>query len=294
MTTLEVQKALVAQGYNIKADGIVGPQTQNALRQFQTRAFVTGEADKRTIDTLIALSKLKPAGNVAIAQIAKQIPLQPNEYIQERTPKGAITLHLTAGSNSPHFTRDTWELDAMNGQGAVATHFIIAGDFIFPQNQAFNAKSGEIYQTFPLENWAYHVDWNPTANKNNIGIEICNAGMLVKRGDKFIAPALACEIPAQEVEEINFRGYQYWHRVTDAQIAGLKTLLASLLSTYPEIKEAIQTQNFDARWADYSDKIAQGGQKGIFTHTNFIHESQRLRFDMPPFPRLMAMLNSLK
>jgi N-acetyl-anhydromuramyl-L-alanine amidase AmpD len=291
MTTLEVQKSLIAQGYKIQADGIMGPETETALRHFQTRQFVTGEADKRTVEMLAYLAKQKPAEVPALAKIAKQIPLQPNEYIQERTPKGAITLHLTAGSNSPHFTRDTWELDAMNGQTAVATHFIIAGKF-----DAFGSKSesGEIYQTFPIENWAYHVNWNPASNKNNVGIEICNAGMLVKRDKKYFAPALGREIPAEEVEEINFRGYQFWHRITDAQIEGLKTLLTALLAQYPEIKEAIQTQNFDASWSDYNDRVAQGGQKGIFTHTNFIPESARLRFDMPPFPRLLAMLNSLK
>lgn len=294
MTTKEIQAALVNQGYRIDVDGIAGEQTRNALRQFQTKQFVTGEPDKRTTDMLALLAKQKPAENLPITKIAKQIPLQPNEYIQERTAKGAITLHLTAGSNSPHFTRDTWELDNLMNAQSVATHFVVAGKFTFPQNPAFNTESGEIYQTFPLDFWAYHVNWNPTANKNNIGIEICNAGMLVKRGDKYFAPALGREIPAEEVEEINFRGFQYWHRITDAQIEGLKTLLTSLLATYPEIKEAVQAQNFDARWSDYNDRIAQGGQKGIFTHTNFIMEQARLRFDMPPYPRLLAMLNSLK
>lgn len=289
-----LQSYLRKVGYHIAADGVMGPETKAAIRAFQTKYFATGEPDKATIELLTKIATAEPVPIPSIEQLAKPIFLPTSEFIVEKTPKNCITLHLTAGSPSPHFTQNTWASDTLKWQCSVGTQFIIAGDFHFPQNEAFNAKSGEIYQAIPLEYWAYHVNWNKAANASNIGIEICNRGPLINTPQGFLVPNTSLIIAPEEVEEIDFRGFKYWHRITDAQIEGLRTLILALMEQYPEIKRAVKAQTFDARWADYNPTIAAGGQKGIFTHTNFIPQEQNLRFDMPPFPRLLEMLKSLQ
>jgi N-acetyl-anhydromuramyl-L-alanine amidase AmpD len=45
------------------------------------------------------------------------------------------------------------------------------------------ARSGNVYQSFPISEWGWHSGTNDHYNK--LGIEILNPGMLTKEGDKF-------------------------------------------------------------------------------------------------------------
>ena len=91
MNTREIQQALVNLGQPIIVDGIIGPQTRNAIRNLQTKYFVTGEADKRTIDLLKSLQKTPPPTPKRLQEIVKNTPLNKGQYIEQNTPKGAIT-----------------------------------------------------------------------------------------------------------------------------------------------------------------------------------------------------------
>ena len=52
---LKAQKALISKGYKIKADGIVGPQTRQAIFDFQKthKLKPTGRINKATLDILM-------------------------------------------------------------------------------------------------------------------------------------------------------------------------------------------------------------------------------------------------
>ena len=53
-SVMDAQQALVNQGFSISVDGVSGPQTRNALRQFQARQGLpeTGTLDNATMEAL--------------------------------------------------------------------------------------------------------------------------------------------------------------------------------------------------------------------------------------------------
>jgi N-acetyl-anhydromuramyl-L-alanine amidase AmpD len=289
----EIQGLLTKAGYPLDADGIAGPKTFSALLAFQLKTFATGEPNDATLKALKKAGERLPTAP-KIAEIAMPYFLLPSEYINEVTPKNNVTLHLTAGSKSPHFTQQTWANDGSKGLYSIGTHFVVGGEFNFPQNPAFNSKDGDVLQCVPLENWVYHVNYSPQCNKNNIGIEICNWGPVIFKNGQYIVPSTGIVLPPEEVEQFDFRGFQHWHRITNAQLESTGKLILALADEYPEIKRGIKAQTFDEHWADYRESAELYGQKGVGTHTNYVHPSKNLRYDMPPTPRVLAMLKNVQ
>ena len=54
MSTREAQERLVGLGYNLTADGSMGPKTMNAIRSYQKDQGLpqSGRLDKATLDAL--------------------------------------------------------------------------------------------------------------------------------------------------------------------------------------------------------------------------------------------------
>lgn len=75
MITNEVQAALVALGYSVAVDGVAGPRTKEAVKDFQRRQGlkVDGDAGPKTQAALhAALAAAKPAS--AIPPAGKLVP----------------------------------------------------------------------------------------------------------------------------------------------------------------------------------------------------------------------------
>lgn len=216
----------------------------------------------------------------------KQIPLKSTEYFPEVVTKSQIVLHHTAGNASAVSVINDWNTD---DRGRIATCIVVSGP------GAVGSHDGEIVQAFSSKHWAYHLGIKkdvflanglPALNldKTSIGIEICNWGQLEKKGTKFFN-YVNREVPADQVTTLDtaFKGYKYYHKYSDAQIASVKELLIYWK----------QTHNIDLTF-DYDrmftvNKKALSGENGLFTHNSY----RKDKVDIYPCPRMIEMLKTL-
>jgi len=206
-----------------------------------------------------------------------QSRLKPSQYFQEESTKNQIYLHHTAGNGNAVGVAKYWD----STKDRIATAFVIG-------------NSGTIVQCFSSREWAYHLGLKnaPFSNmglpykaldKNSIGIEVCNWGMLKEKDGKFYNYVGGIVDPS-EVTELDkpFKGHKYWHKYTDKQIESLRQLVVYLCKTYDISK-------------DYNDDIwdlskrAMKGEDGIFTHNSV----RKDKSDMYPCPRVIEMLKNL-
>ena len=143
-------------------------------------------------------------------------------------PQGAV-VHYTAGRFSGGISK---ALDTMkNGKKDGFTFLVISED-------------GEVVQGFPLDKWGWHAgqshhkSFSGSASDKLIGIEICNGGLLERRGDKFFT-WYGLEIPKDQVRHIaNPTANQsvgYYHKYTKAQEDALIHLLLWLKRNNPAV-----------------------------------------------------------
>lgn len=298
----QVQKYLFDLGYlkgieNIAVDGIFGQNTMNALQNFQRENFVNGKVDEVTFEALKeSFENLTKSNNTNSNIRIIDFPLQTNEYFAQTFEKENIFLHLTGGNRNAYFVQNGWERDNMSAQGAVGTAFILSGDD--SQNKSgWAIEDGQVLRVFDDKFWAYHTGTGvPSLDQKSIGIEICNWGNLTQRNDRFFTWT-GEEINRSEVEELDFRGVRFWHKISDKQLQNLRSLLKMLLDKYPKIKEnyqkQIQNNAFTSSWSDFKTSVLNQTETGIVTHTNVIRPEMRLRWDIPPFPRLLEVLRNL-
>lgn len=211
----------------------------------------------------------------------RQITFADTQYIAEVQPKTQIYLHHTAGNASGEQVFRAWERNTER----IATCVTISG-------KGFN--DGEIVQGFSSKFWAYHLGLKDTVfkkqglpykalDKNSIGIEICNWGQLTEKNGKFYN-YVNKEVPANEVCKLDkpFKGFQYFHDYTDAQIASVKDLLLLWKDKY----KIPLTYNPDI-W--HITSRALKGEPGVYTHNSVRID----KVDVYPHPKLIAMLKSL-
>lgn len=101
------------------------------------------------------------------------------------------------------------------------------------------ARDGTVTQLVPFNIQAWHAGASQFGertgyNQYSIGIELDNAGLLEKRGEKYYA-WFGREYPAEEVMPAVHRNQSqlaYWHTYTDRQIEVCETLCRSLIQAY--------------------------------------------------------------
>lgn len=294
----KVQEKLKALGFYLaKVDGAYGPISEQAVKDFQKKYFVTGEVDPVTQSRLDQAYKSfleKPKNCPELSDLGiKKFHLKPSEYIHEKTEKVNITLHLTAGGPNGHWTKSTWEGDSYFNGYSVGTSYVICGRDDFKRNPAFATKDGQILELFPHENWAHHVNLISAHNKHNLGIEICNYGYLTEMQEGIFVTTTGKVIPESEVVELEYRGLRYWHKISEAQLEATFNLIKALTKQYPKIAGAIKDQTFDESWADYNPSLVAGKTHGVFPHTAWVSPHLKHRFDMPPFKEVLGMLKAL-
>lgn len=151
-------------------------------------------------------------GNVPV----KKLPLAESQYIKVEFPKKYIFLHHTAGGSVASAVGH-WA----SKPDRIATPYVIERD-------------GGIYETFDPKFWAYSlgVPGYSSLEKNTIAIEIVSFGNLTKNAKGEYVAWTGRIIPAEEVVAVDFRGYKYYHKYTDAQIGALKLLIPYLMKTF--------------------------------------------------------------
>lgn len=209
--------------------------------------------------------------------IQKQLTAE--QYYAEETAKKVVVLHHTVSNGNPLNVISGWQTNTER----VATAFVIAG----VEDNSHLYKDGDIYQAFSSKHWAHHLGThfsnNAQLNKQSIGIELCNWGILTKRENKYYS-FTGKEIQQDQVQvyQIPFRDSAYFHKYTTKQIENLKLLVQYLCDKY-NINKAYR----EDIWAINNDAIS--GVGGIFTHCSYRNDKS----DVHPQPELIAMLKTL-
>jgi len=219
----------------------------------------------------------------------KQVPLSDKQYIKEETKKLQIVLHHTAGNSSAPATIRAWEAD---GRGKIATCIVISG-----KGTSKDSIDGEICQTFSSKYWAYHLGLKSdvframgvpykSLDPLAIGIEICNWGPLTLKADGKYYNYVDREVPADQVcvLEKPYKGYQFYHAYTDAQIESVRQLLLYWNKVYGIPLD----YNEKDMWSVSANALK--ALPGVYTHNSY----RRDKTDISPQPKMIAMLKSLK
>lgn len=279
----EVQKLLSMLGYDLIIDGDFGAKTVRSLQAFQKKMGLTvdGIAGPRTIEALKAAQKRTakeekgPVGtkNYGSLSVETKYQLEPAQYLKQSTPKDKIFIHFTAGGPSAGNVIKYWGSD----ETRVATAFVIGGE------------TGQIHECFNPDFWSFHLGvkgTNGALDKTSVGIEICAWGPLTKKGDKYFT-YVNTEVPDDQVYELAtpFRGFKYFHKVSDEQFKQLELLVDFLITEY---NVPVQ-KSFDVNWFEFNQELIDKKTPGLWTHTNV----RKDKSDMYPDQRLIDMLNRL-
>ena len=193
--------------------------------------------------------------------------LNPDAYVREHTTKTQIVIHHTVGGNNISSLVDYW-----NGQKErVATHFVID-------------RQGNIYELFPIENWAYHLGVNSsqfrkqfpfasqTLEKNSIGIELMNYGPIIQK-KSFLRKDYISKVYQNirfEVDkqvyflEKEWRGETMFENYTTEQLGSLHYLIRWILNN-PMKTVKIEQKNVTFELSVEAIK----GLPGIYFHCNY-------------------------
>lgn len=274
----------------LKADGIVGPLTWSALNYNPLEL----EADT---DLTTGASWIQ------------QYPLPEGEFVKEVTHKEWIFLHHTAGRHNPKKVIDQWATDQ---RGRVGTHYVIGG--IPCGADASNLKDdeaewdGKILQAIKDEYWGYHLGAVKSSkmHKGSISIEICSAGYLTEKEDKFYTWYGAEVHPSQVVRlDTSYKDHKYYHKYSDAQIKAVKALLLLLsdkhdINLKSGIHEMLKTTSKHGASQyypvpgnptvfNYNEDANMGKIKGVLTHG----QVRKDKSDIFPQHEMISLLLSL-
>jgi hypothetical protein len=214
--------------------------------------------------------------------------LPTTNYLQDEFAKKQIFIHHTAGASSASNVIDGWKTRTDH----VCTAFVIAGK---SSSATAGYKDGDIYQAFPSKNWGYHLGLKQdvftkagvpyiSLDKYSIAIEMCNWGALTPdSGGKFRNYVGGFVDPADAIKlDTPYKGSQYYHKYSDAQLASLSDLLVYLCNKYT-IPKTYHADMFDI------SKNALTQVPGIWTHTSVRTD----KLDCSPQPNLIKLLQGL-
>lgn len=267
---------------NLDADGIVGPNTWNAMKPPTTDLSET---------------QLPQYSDLEIHQHY----LPKGEYKEGPINSEYVFIHHTSGWQNPYKTIDSWGRDT---RGAIATEFIIGGQSVKGDDDSYD---GEIVQSFPEGNYGWHLGKNGSQHmhENSVGIEVNNFSYLTKGGyekrgrwvvkeENSYYTYVGSLVDESQIVTLDkpFKGHSTWHRYSDAQIESLMELILyvgerdniDVRAGLPALIKKIGAEAFEFNADAYYGKI-----KGLWTHSNI----RKDKFDMFPQQELLSMLTNL-
>jgi hypothetical protein len=282
----EVKQIQLALG--LKADGIFGKKTENAVIEFQKEngLFADGIVGEQTLDALnINFDTDLSIFNYCDFDI-DEYHLPDGEYLKGDYKNDYIILHHTAGGANPRSVVDGWSKDCI---GKVATEFVVGGQNCKTGNIKYD---GQIVRAFPEGCQGYHIGKSGSSHMNThaVGIEICNFGYL--KDGKTYTGTLADQSQIITLDS-PFRGFLDWHKYSDEQINAVRELLL-----YISNRDNIDLHEGLYKWIndegaikafDFHEDAYYGKVKGLITHTNI----RKDKFDCSPQPNLVDMIMSL-
>jgi N-acetylmuramoyl-L-alanine amidase len=164
---------------------------------------------------MVIIDNLLKDGEVAFSA-------SPNIGSEFKSPPDTIILHYTAGG-SPESAIATFK----NPLSKASAHIIIG-------------RNGSITQMVPFNTVAWHAGASQYSgrtgfNNFSIGIEIDNAGLLEKRGEKYVS-WFGKAYPENEVVYAVHRNEfssRYWHTYTEVQFELIEKICYLLIEKYP-------------------------------------------------------------
>ena len=281
----QIQKAL-----GLKADGIFGKGTEDAVKKFQkdNGLFVDGKVGPKTLDKLMEKldTDLSPIIKPSTFLEITNYYLPKNEYLNGKYKNEYIVLHHTAGHDDPKAVVDCWGRDSL---GRVATEFVIGGQRCMDGRSIYD---GKIVRSYPEGNQAYHIGASGSSymNTHSVGIEMCNMGY-VKNGRTY-TNSLVKEDQIVKIKE-PFRGYISWHKYSEKQLQSLHDLLLYIakrdnIDLHTGIYKWIKLEGA-AKAFEFHQDAYNGRVKGLITHANI----RKDKYDVSPQQDLVDMILSL-
>jgi hypothetical protein len=274
------------QFLKVGVDGTFGPQTETAVKAWQkTNGLISDGIVGKNTWAAMGILNTDNAENSEVDHALKinQHYMPVGSYFAGPVPKKWIFLHHTAGWEDPYQVADMW---ARDNRGNVATEFILGGQSVRDGNTKFD---GELIQCFPEGGYGWHTGTgNSVMHRNSVAIEVCNMGQIVN-GKTYVGTVAKSDQVIKLAKP--FRGLQYWHDYSDAQILTLKRWILFVAKKYNIDPRIGLVQHVKAKGADGFDVIDAKAEAtpGMYSHTNVL----RGKVDMYPHPDLIDMLLSL-
>ena len=274
------------QFLKVGVDGTFGPQTETAVKAWQkTNGLISDGIVGKNTWAAMGILNTDNAENSEVDHALKinQHYMPVGSYFAGPVPKKWIFLHHTAGWEDPYQVADMW---ARDNRGNVATEFILGGQSVRDGNTKFD---GELIQCFPEGGYGWHTGTgNSVMHRNSVAIEVCNMGQIVN-GKTYVGTVAKSDQVIKLAKP--FRGLQYWHDYSDAQILTLKRWILFIAKKYNIDPRIGLVQHVKAKGADGFDVIDVKAEAtpGMYSHTNVL----RGKVDMYPHPDLIDMLLSL-
>lgn len=284
---VELQIAL-----GITADGIFGRITEAAVKNYQNRMgkYPDGVVTPDIFEELMGEDVSSDLSESFIQGLnIRKYYLPEGEFIKEPTPKYFVFIHHTAGTHNPFHTIDYWTRDS---RGRIGTHYVIGG----VSSKGDTSMDGQIVEAINPQYWAYHlgkVDAN--MHKTSLSIELCSWGGL-KKTSKGFENYVGGVVPENQVVELKseFRGFKFYHKYSDKQLASLKLLLDKLSKDHSidyssGLKEWLLKFPDEMLAFDYFLNAASGKIRGLLSHTNV----RKDKSDVYPDKRLVNIIKNL-
>ena len=286
----QVSKSVIKRAQKllgVVADGVWGNKSKQALIDYQRKNLLVADGilGPKTLEKMGILDTdtcLYNKLGIEKRYLSKDQYITSDVYVKNEY----LILHHTAGWNNPFDVISGWENDSC---GRIATEFVIGGQNIKNGDKSYD---GRIVQAFPEGCQGYHIGSTKSQflNLHSVGIEMCNFGYLTESNRTYTG-ALADPNQVCVLSE-PFRGYTHWHKYSDDQLKALRKLILYIadrdeIDVRAGLIERIQKNPKTA--FDYSEDIASGKIKGMFSHGNIRSD----KFDVYPQPELIDMLLTL-